>query len=87
MALIDKQRDYWRRNFRVTTILLAIWFLVTFVATFYGRELNHVTLLGFPLGFYVGAQGGLIVYVLIVWYYARYMNRLDKAYGAREGNG
>lgn len=81
MPVSDKHREYWRRNLRVTMILLVIWFVVSFVATYFARELNSITFFGFPLGFYMGAQGSLIIYVLIVWYYAWYMNRLDDEYG------
>lgn len=86
MQLTDKHVEYWHRNLKVTAVLLAIWFLVTFVASFFARELNAITVLGFPLGFYMGAQGSLIIYVLIIWYYARYMNRLDQEYGVHEGD-
>ena len=84
MQLTQKHRDYWSRNLRITGILLAIWFVVTFVAAFFARELNAVTFLGFPLGFYMGAQGSLVVYVVIIWFYARYMNSLDRRYGVQE---
>ena len=84
MQLSQKHRDYWSRNLRITGILLAIWFVVTFVAAFFARELNAVTFLGFPLGFYMGAQGSLVVYVVIIWFYARYMNSLDRRYGVQE---
>ncbi|HRE17589.1 MAG TPA: DUF4212 domain-containing protein [Rhodocyclaceae bacterium] len=86
MQLTEKHVEYWHRNLKVTAVLLAIWFLVTFVASFFARELNAITVLGFPLGFYMGAQGSLIIYVLIIWYYARYMNRLDQEYGVHEGD-
>ena len=85
MQLTQKHKDYWHKNLVVTGILLFIWFVVTFVASFYARELNAVVILGFPLGFYMGAQGSLVVYVLIIWYYARYMNNLDQEYGVHEG--
>jgi putative solute:sodium symporter small subunit len=84
MQLTQKHHEYWNKNLRITAILLAIWFVVTFVAGWFARELNEITLIG-PLGFYMGAQGALIVYVLIIWYYARYMNKLDKEYGVHEG--
>jgi putative solute:sodium symporter small subunit len=84
MELTDRQREYWHKNLTVTAILLAIWFVVTFVTGFLSAELNQVTIFGFPLGFYMGAQGSLIVYVVIIFYYARYMNRLDKEYGVAE---
>lgn len=79
---MDKHAEYWRKNLTVTAILLLIWFVVTFVASFYARELNVITFLGFPLGFYMGAQGSLIVYVAIIWTYAHYMNKLDRKYDA-----
>jgi len=86
MQLTEKHKEYWRKNLRVTGILLAIWFVVTFVVSYFARELSGLTFFGFPFSFYMGAQGALIVYVLIVWYYARYMNALDKEYGVREGD-
>lgn len=87
MQLTDKHREYWRKNLRLTAVLLAIWFVATFVASWYARELNEIVILGFPLGFYMGAQGALIIFVLIIWYYARSMNKLDKQYGVHEGEG
>lgn len=85
MQLTDRHREYWRKNLRMTALLLAIWFLVTYVVSYFARELNEFTVLGFPLGFYMGAQGSLLVYVLIIWFYAHYMNRLDHQYGVHEG--
>ena len=77
-------RDYWRRNLRATGILLLIWFVVTFVVSYFARELSGITVFGFPLGFYMGAQGALLIYLLIVGFYAWYMNRLDRRCGASE---
>lgn len=85
MQLAEKRKDYWRRNLRMTALLLLIWFAVTFVASYFARELNEFSFLGFPLGFYMGAQGSLIIYLAIVWYYARYMNKLDREFGFDEG--
>ncbi|WP_373457173.1 DUF4212 domain-containing protein [Methyloversatilis sp. XJ19-13] len=84
MQLSERHREYWRRNLRVTLVLLVIWFTVTFVPVFFARELNEWSFLGWPLAFYMGAQGSLIVYVLIIGYYARVMNRFDREYGVNE---
>ena len=84
MRLTQKDKDYWRRTLRITTFLLLIWFVVTFVISYFARELNNFTFLNFPFGFYMAAQGSLIVYLVIVWIYARTMNRLDEEYGVRE---
>jgi putative solute:sodium symporter small subunit len=85
MELSEKHRKYWHRNLLVTAVLLSIWFVVTFVEGWYARELNAVTIFGFPLGFYMSAQGSLIVYVVLIWFYARYMNALDREYKVEEG--
>jgi putative solute:sodium symporter small subunit len=86
MELSARHHEYWRRNLVITAILLAVWFVATFVVAWYARELNQVTFIGFPLGFYMAAQGSLIIYVLIIWIYAKYMQKLDKQYGVDEGD-
>ncbi|MFN7086030.1 MAG: DUF4212 domain-containing protein [Burkholderiales bacterium] len=84
MELTARHQEYWRKNLVITAVLMLIWFIVTFVEGWYARELNSITFLGFPLGFYMSAQGSLIVYVVIIWYYAHYMNKLDVEYGVEE---
>ena len=84
MQLTQRHIEYWHKNLRLTAILLAIWFVVTFVVGLFARELNEITVFGFPLAFYMGAQGALIVYVIVIGVYARYMNRLDVEYDVHE---
>jgi putative solute:sodium symporter small subunit len=85
MQLTAKHREYWRKNLTITTILLFVWFVVTFVIGYYARELHEITILGFPFAFYMGAQGSLIIYIVIIGVYAWYMNKQDKIYGVAEG--
>ena len=85
MQLSEKHQEYWRKNLVITAILLFIWFVATFVEGWYARELNEFTFIGFPLGFYMSAQGSLILYVVLIWIYQRYMNNLDVVYGVQEG--
>lgn len=85
MEITEKHRQYWSKNLALTAVLLAIWFVATFVVSFYAREFNEITFLGFPLGFYFGAQGALIIYVVIIWFYAHRMNKMDREYGVHEG--
>ena len=87
MQLTERHKEYWRRNMKMTAILLVIWFVVTYVVGFYARELNELVIFGFPFGFYMGAQGSLIVYVVMIFFYAIRMNKLDKEYDVAEGEG
>ena len=83
MQLTDGHRQYWRRNLRITGILLAIWFVVTFVVSYYARELSF-NFFGWPFSFWMGAQGALVIYIVIIGFYARYMGKLDIEYGVEE---
>ncbi len=86
MRLTQKHREYWKKNLRLTGILLAIWFVCTFVIGWYARELQSITFLGFPFSFYMAAQGSVLIFVLITWYYARAMDKLDREYDVHEGD-
>ena len=83
MQLTEGHRKYWRKNLQITAILLVIWFVVTFVVGYMARDLSF-NFFGWPFSFWMGAQGALIVYVAIIWFYARYMNNLDKEFGVAE---
>jgi len=84
MQLTEKQKEYWSKNLRITAILLFIWFVATYVVGYYARDLSF-NFFGWPFAFYMAAQGSLIIYVVIIWFYARYMNNLDVEYGVAEG--
>jgi putative solute:sodium symporter small subunit len=84
MQLTERHREYWHKNLAITSILLFIWFLVTFVLMYFARDLSF-NFFGWTFAFYMAAQGTLIIYVVIIWYYARYMNELDQTYDVHEG--
>jgi putative solute:sodium symporter small subunit len=86
MQLTEKHKEYWGRNLRITGILLFIWFLVTFVMGYFAVPLAEINFFGWPLSFYMAAQGSLIIYVLILYYYAKKMRQLDVEYGVDEGD-
>jgi putative solute:sodium symporter small subunit len=84
--LTDAQRQsYWRYNVTLTTILLIIWFMAAYIVSgLLAGQLNQYTFLGFPLGYYMAAQGSLVIFVIEIALYAYLMNRLDVRYGIRE---
>jgi putative solute:sodium symporter small subunit len=84
--LTDKQKDdYWRYNVKLTTILLVIWFVVTYlISGLWASWLNQYSVLGFPMGYYMAAQGSLAIFVIEIAVYAYLMNRKDEEFGIRE---
>jgi putative solute:sodium symporter small subunit len=87
-ARVPKQRDlagYWAANVRLIVRLMLIWFAVTFLPIVFVEQLNQIEILtGFPLGYYMGAQGALIVFVILIFFYAWRMERLEQAYGVSQ---
>jgi putative solute:sodium symporter small subunit len=55
-----------------------------FLIHFFVRQLNEIVLFGFPLGFYMAAQGSLIVFVILVFWFAHRRNQIDEEYGVAE---
>jgi putative solute:sodium symporter small subunit len=72
----DAMRRRWRQSHRVTALLLLIWFLVSFGVPYFARELSG-SMLGWPFSFWVGAEGALLIYLVLVWSYAWLMHRVD----------
>ena len=86
MQLTELQEQYWQKNLNVTAKLMGVWFVVTFVVTFFARDLTF-NFFGWPFSFWMASQGSLIIYVLIIWYYASYMNKIDQEHGVAEEEG
>ncbi len=83
----EQRKSYWRYNIRLTIILLIIWFVVTYlISGLWAGWLNQFSFLGFPLGYYMAAQGSLAIFVIEIAVYAYLMNKLDKEYGIVEGD-
>ena len=84
MQLTERHRQYWRRTRALTALLLLVWLLVTFGVSYFARALSF-SFFGWPFSFWMGAQGALLVYGLIIGFYAWYMNRMDIEYGVSDG--
>ena len=69
---------HWRANLRLIAVLFAVWLAASFGCAYFAPELSTVSVGGWPLGFYMCAQGSLIVFIALVALYARQMKRLDR---------
>ena len=85
MQLTETHVDYWRKNLVITAVLLVIWFIATFVLAWYAIPLATYNFFGWPFSFYMAAQGSLVIYVLIIGFYAWKMRQLDLDHGVDEG--
>lgn len=67
---------YWRRNVRLIAILTACWAALTFLPTFFARDLSF-DFIGWPFSFWMAAYGAPLSYLVLIGIYARLMNRAD----------
>lgn len=75
----NRRKKYWQFNLRYLTILLAIWFIVSYgFGIFLVDELNAIRIGGFKLGFWFAQQGSIYVFILLIFIYVFLMNSLDK---------
>jgi putative solute:sodium symporter small subunit len=78
----NNAKQYWRKNLKYVSILLSIWFLVSFVfGILLVDQLNTIRLGGFKLGFWFAQQGSIYVFVILIFVYIKLMNKLDKEFG------
>ena len=82
-ALIAARAAHWRRARAITLLLLLAWLATTFCTVFFARQLAHLSLFGWPLSFYLAAQGACLIYLLIIGLYARWISRLDRQFARR----
>lgn len=76
---------YWKRNLKYLAILLFFWFLVSFgFGIVWVEQLNQIKIAGFPLGFWFAQQGSIYVFVVLIFIYMYWMNRLDKEFDLDE---
>jgi putative solute:sodium symporter small subunit len=82
---MSNNKDYWKANLRLMAFCLTIWFLVSFVFGIVLVEpLNAIRMGGYKLGFWFAQQGSIYTFVILVFFYASQMNKLDKKYNVHE---
>ena len=81
--LVAERRAHWRRTRAVTAVLLLLWFATSFATVFYARALAGLSIFGWPLSFYMAAQGASLIYLAIIGAYALLMRRIDLRFAAR----
>lgn len=81
----NERKAYWHANLRLMAVLLTIWALVSLVAsTLLVDWLNNVSLGSVPLGFWMGQQGSILTFVVLIAVYVWRMEKLDESYGIVE---
>ena len=75
---------HWAKSKGLMITTLTIWFIFSFVVHWFAGALNSISFMGFPLGFYMAAQGSLVVFVVLIWWFARTQDKIDRRFGVAE---
>jgi putative solute:sodium symporter small subunit len=78
---------HWARARRLIQVLLALWLATGFGTVFFARDLDHLSVFGWPLSFYMAAQGASLIYLAIIGVYAWRMRVLDRDFARTLGEG
>lgn len=82
----EHARAYWKANVRILTILMSIWFFISFVCGILLADfLDNFRFAGFKLGFWIAQQGSIYVFVILILVYLVWMDRLDARYTRDKG--
>lgn len=85
--LQERRKAYWRANLRILAILMSIWFTVSFgCGILFVDQLNQIKLGGFQFGFWMAQQGSIYVFLVLIFVYVRFMNKLDRKFKFEEEN-
>ena len=80
----ERAKAYWTRTSGLMWTILAIWFFFSFFIHFFAVQLNSIVIFGFPLGFYMAAQGSLVAYVVLCFWNASAQGKIDEEFGVAE---
>jgi len=85
MEVRPELKAYWKQNLTYVSILLVIWFVVSYVCgILLANNLDSIKMGGFPLGFWFANQGSEITFVILIAVYVKLMNKLDIKYDVHE---
>ena len=79
----NKER-HWEKTKGLMIITLAIWFVFSIVIFMFGESLNNGSFLGYPLAYYMCAQGSIIIFVVLIFWFANRQEKIDEEFGFTE---
>jgi len=79
----NKER-HWEKTKGLMMLTLAIWFVFSIVIFMFGESLNNGSFLGYPLAYYMCAQGSIIIFVVLIFWFANRQEKIDEEFGFAE---
>jgi putative solute:sodium symporter small subunit len=84
MDTAKRDAAHWSATKGLMIKTLGIWLIFAFIIHFFAAALNGMVILGFPMGFYMAAQGSLIIFVVLLFWFASAQDKIDQEFGVAE---
>ena len=84
---MSNKEKHWEKTKNHMIITLAIWFFFSTVIFMFGAEINSASFLGYPLAYYMTAQGSLLAFVIMLFWTANKQEKIDEEHGFSEREG
>ena len=81
---MSNKEKHWEKSKNHMIITLIIWFFFSTVIFMFGAEINSMTFLGYPLAYYMTAQGSLLAFVIMLFWTANKQEKIDEEHGFSE---
>ncbi len=79
------RQAYWKANLKLVALCLSIWFVVSYLfGIILVDQLNVFSIGGYQLGFWFAQQGSIYIFVILIFFYASRMNKLDRKFDVHE---
>jgi len=85
MSENNSRQEYWKANLRLVAFCLSIWFVVSYLfGIILVDQLNTIHIGGYRLGFWFAQQGSMYIFVVLIFFYANRMGKLDRKFNVHE---
>jgi putative solute:sodium symporter small subunit len=85
MSEPTQRQAYWSANLKLVALCLTIWFVVSYLfGIILVEELNAIKIGGYGLGFWFAQQGSMYIFVILIFFYASRMRKLDQKFNVHE---
>lgn len=84
MSSQENDVAWWGKTKSLMIFCMVIWAIFSFFIHMFAKDLNAVVIAGFPLGFYMAAQGSLIIFVALIFWFGARQNQIDEEHGVAE---
>ena len=80
----DQKTAHWKKTRTLMIVHLSIWFVFAYLVHWFAKDLNNMSFIGFPLGYYMAAQGSLFAFVIQLFIFVKQQDKVDREFGMAE---